>query len=235
MPVQTKKRIVLGLMLLIAAVFGLVFWFVGRPMVEFVSQPELFRQWVDQRGLWGNLAFLGMTVLQVVVAFVPGEPLELAAGYAFGFWEGTLLCVLGILIGSSAVFFTVRRFGRTAVELFFPAEKIDSLRFLQNKKRLLGLTFLLFFIPGTPKDLLTYFVGLTPIKPLYFLLIACLARLPSVITSTLSGHAFGDKDYLFAVILLACTVAISLLGMLIYRKITAYRRRKQEEEERPKE
>ena len=227
--VKTKKYIVLTLTLLIIAVFGLVFWFVGRPMVQFVSQPELFRQWVAQHGIWGALAFVGMTVLQIVVAFVPGEPLELAAGYAFGFWQGTFLCTLGILIGSSVVFFTVRRFGRAAVELFFPAEKIDSLRFLQNKKRLLWLTFLLFFIPGTPKDLLTYFVGLTPIKPAHFLLIACLARLPSVITSTLSGHAFGDRDYLFAVILLTATVTVSLLGMLIYRKITLRRQFKQED------
>ena len=120
--VKTKKYIVLTLTLLIIAVFGLVFWFVGRPMVQFVSQPELFRQWVAQHGIWGALAFVGMTVLQIVVAFVPGEPLELAAGYAFGFWQGTFLCTLGILIGSSVVFFTVRRFGRAAVELFFPAE-----------------------------------------------------------------------------------------------------------------
>ena len=80
-----------------------VSWFVGRPLIRFVRQPEQFRAWVQGHGLLGQLAFLGMTVLQIVIAIIPGEPLELGAGYAFGFWRGTLLCEIGILLGGLLV------------------------------------------------------------------------------------------------------------------------------------
>ena len=123
-----------------------VSWFVGRPLIRFVRQPEQFRAWVQGHGLLGQLAFLGMTVLQIVIAIIPGEPLELGAGYAFGFWRGTLLCEIGILLGGLLVFLFVKRFGVKAVEVFFPREKIESLRFLHNEKRLALWVFILFFI-----------------------------------------------------------------------------------------
>ena len=71
-----------------------IFWFIGRPMLKFVSAPEQFRAWVDGHGIWGRIAFIGMMALQIVVAVIPGEPLEIGAGYAFGIWEGTARTLL---------------------------------------------------------------------------------------------------------------------------------------------
>ena len=166
-------------------------WVIGRPMIRLARTPELFRAWVDTHGLWGRLLFVGMVVLQVVIAIIPGEPLEIGAGYAFGFWEGTLLCVLGITIGSVLVFALVRRFGVRLVEVFFPKNKIRSLRFLRDNRRRDLLIFLVMFIPGTPKDLLSYFVGLTEIRFSRWVWIAMLARIPSIVTSTAGGAAVG--------------------------------------------
>ena len=70
--------------------------------------------------------------LQVLVAVIPGEPLEISGGYAFGAVQGTVLCMLGAFLGGVVVFAFVRRFGRELVEVFFPKEKIESLRFLQS-------------------------------------------------------------------------------------------------------
>ena len=93
---QRKKRAVALVCLGLFVAFSLaVCWFVGKPMLQFVSQPEQFRAWVDSHGFWGRLAFLGMVAFQVIIAIVPGEPLEIGAGYAFGAVEGTLLCILG--------------------------------------------------------------------------------------------------------------------------------------------
>ena len=161
---ERHKRLLAGLSFLIfILLFLTVAWFIGRPMVRFVQKPELFREWVDAHGICGNLAFLGMMFLQVVIAVIPGEPLEIGAGYAFGFWEGTLLCMLGIFLGSAVVFLLVRRFGTHLVEVFFDKEKIRSLKFLQESKKRDLLIFFVMFIPGTPKDLLSYFAGLTDI------------------------------------------------------------------------
>ena len=197
-----------------------VFYFIGRPMLAFVSEPEKFRMWVEQKALLGKAAFVGMMALQVIIAIIPGEPLEIGAGYAFGIWEGTLLCLIGQVIGSIVVFLFVKYIGIRAVEAFFSKEKIQSLKFLQHHDQLDLLVFLLFFIPGTPKDILTYFVGLTPMKLTTFLLITFFARIPSVITSTIGGDAIGLQKYQFAVIVFAVTLVISGIGILIYRKIT---------------
>ena len=221
---ERQKKIMAIIFFLAFLVFcGLVTWFVGRPIINFVSEPEKFRNWVDSHGILGEIAFIGMMFFQVVVAFVPGEPLEIGAGYAFGAIEGTILCVIAITLGSILVFLLVRTFGVKFVEIFFSREKIKSLRFLRNKKSRNIITFLVFFLPGTPKDLLTYFVGLTDIKISHFILLTSIARLPSVITSTVGGNALGGKEYLFAIIVFSATLVLSGIGWLIYNFIAKKR------------
>ena len=197
-----------------------LFFLIGRPMLRFAGNTAHFRAWVDANGVWGRLAFVGMMMAQIVIAFIPGEPLEIAAGYAFGVVEGTLLCMLGAMLGGIAVFLFVRRFGTRLVEVFFPLEKINELRFLKNRKQRDLLVGILFFIPGTPKDVITYCVGLTDMPLLTWLLITTFARIPSIVTSTIGGNAIGLKNYEFAVIVFAATLLISLIGMLIYRNIS---------------
>ena len=188
-------------------------------MIQFVSDPQKFRDWVDGSGLWGRIAFVLMMMFQVIIAFVPGEPLEIGAGYAFGAVEGTILCVIGITLGSLLVFALVRKFGIKLVEVFFTFEKIKSAKFLQNQKKLEIITYLMFLLPGTPKDLLTYILGLTKIQNRRFVLIASLARLPSVVTSTIGGSLLGTEKYMFAIIVFVITAVISLIGWLLYNYI----------------
>jgi uncharacterized membrane protein YdjX (TVP38/TMEM64 family) len=196
-----------------------VCFFIGRPMLRFVSEPEKFRLWVEGHGIWGVLAYVGMMVLQVVVAIIPGEPLEIGGGYAFGAVKGTLLCLLGAAIGSMLVFLFVRRFGRTAVEVFFPKEKIDRLKFLKESPKRNLIFFLIYTVPGTPKDLLSYFAGLTDMKLSYWLLLCTLGRIPSVLTSTIGGDALGVGNYTFAAITFAVTLVLAGGGVLVYRTI----------------
>ena len=218
-----KKKIYL-IAIIVALVFvGVVGYLVGKPMIEFVREPERFRAWVDSSGLWGRVAFVGMVVFQLIIAIIPGEPLEMGAGYAFGAVEGTLLCILGCVIGSALVFLFVRRFGVKLVEVFFSREKIRSLRFLQDSRRLSLLTFIVFFIPGTPKDLLSYFIGLTDMKLGTWLLITGVARIPSIVTSTVTGDALGLQNYQFALIAFGATLLLSLGGILVYRRLSARR------------
>ncbi|NCB30389.1 MAG: TVP38/TMEM64 family protein [Clostridia bacterium] len=219
---QREKRfwsaLAIGIFLAVSIVLFLV---VGRPMLRFMQNPAGFRTWVNGHGAWGRVAFVGMMFFQVVVAFIPGEPLEIAAGYAFGFWEGTLLCLIGAFLGSLVVFLFVRNWGIRVVEVFFPREKILSLKFLRDKKKRDALTFILFIIPGTPKDILTYCAGLTDMPLGTWLLIGTVARLPSVVTSTVGGNALGIQEYWFAILTFGITLAISLFGWLLYRRISA--------------
>ena len=218
-----KKKIYLFAIIVALIFIAAVGYLVGKPMVEFVREPERFRAWVDSSGFVSRVIFVGMVVFQLVIALIPGEPLEMGAGYAFGAVEGTILCIIGCVIGSALVFLFVRRFGVKLVEVFFPREKIRSLRFLQDSRRLNLLTFIVFFIPGTPKDLLSYFIGLTDMKLGTWLFITAVARIPSIVTSTVTGDALGLKDYQFALIAFGATLALSLVGILVYRRLSARR------------
>ena len=218
-----KKKIYLFAIIVALIFIAAVGYLVGKPMVEFVREPERFRAWVDSSGFASRVIFVGMVVFQLIIALIPGEPLEMGAGYAFGALEGTILCIIGCVIGSALVFLFVRRFGVKLVEVFFPREKIRSLRFLQDSRRLNLLTFIVFFIPGTPKDLLSYFIGLTDMKLGTWLFITAVARIPSIVTSTVTGDALGLKDYQFALIAFGVTLALSLAGILVYRRLSARR------------
>ena len=193
--------------------------FVGGPLVKNLGDPASFRAWVDAHGAWGRVLFVLLVMLQVVVAFIPGEPFEIAAGYAFGAFWGTLLVLVGLTLGSILVFLFVRKVGVKAVEVFFPREKIDSMKCLNNEKALNATAFVLFLIPGTPKDLLTYVAGLTKIKLLPWILLTSIARIPSVVTSTIGGDAIGTQNYVFAIVVFTLTAVLSGAGLLIYRSI----------------
>ncbi len=227
---EKTKKILSLVMIALALVFaGVVTWYVGRPMVRFVEDPEQFRLWVDAHGIWSRLAFVGMVVFQVLIAVIPGEPIEIGGGYAFGFWEGTLWCVVGIGIGSVLIFALVRRFGVRLVELFFSMEKIRSLKFLQNDRRRDTIAFVIFLLPGTPKDLVSYFVGLTPMKLSTWLFISMVARLPSVVTSTAGGSALSSQNYITALVVFAVAAGLSIGGWVLYNLFMKRRQKKKEE------
>ena len=215
-----KKVIYILAIVIFLAFMGLVAWFLGRPMLALAEDPNAFRAWVDSAGLWGRLLFVGMVVLQVVVAFIPGEPIELAAGYAFGFWEGSLLTLAGFVLGSWLVFALVRRFGVKLVEVFFPQNKLNEIKFLQNPKKTRIVTLLLMLIPGTPKDMLSYFAGLTKLTTAQWLGIVIIGRLPSLVTSTITGAAAGERNYVLTAISLAVTLVITAAGIWYYRRLT---------------
>lgn len=216
-----KQQKIIGVIAIVIflAFMVLITVLIGGPLIRFAEEPQQFRAWVDEAGIWGRFAFVGMVILQVVVAFIPGEPIELVAGYAFGFWEGSILTLLGFLLGSWLVFVLVRKFGTKLVEIFFNKEKMAEIQFLKNPKKTKVLFGILMVIPGTPKDMLSYFAGLTKLTILEWLAIVAVGRIPSLVTSTLTGAAAGEKNYILSAISLAVTLIISAIGIWYYRKI----------------
>lgn len=216
MSVKQKRIIAALITVLYIAMLALIFVYIGKPFVSMLDDPGRFKDWVASHGVWGPIIFTLMTALQVFAAIIPGEPFEIAAGYAFGWFKGTALAVLGIALGQTIVFFIIQKFGRRALELFIPESKLDSVRFMQNTDNVFRLIFILFFIPGTPKDILTYFCGMCKISYSSFIITTMVARLPSVISSTVGGSAVSDGNYLFAGIVFGATALVSIAGMIIY-------------------
>lgn len=217
---RRKRRLVsLVSLILFVAVMGLLTWLFVEVLAPYTSSAEEFHAFLQTFGWTGRLILFGLQVLQVVVAFIPGEVIELGAGYAYGAVEGTLICLIGVALSSSLVFLLTKKIGIRLVEAFISREKINELRFINSEKKLKRLVFLLFFIPGTPKDVLTYFVGLTNMSLSQFLVITMVARIPSILSSTICGQMLGVENYKTAVIVYAITGLCSGLGYWIYTKI----------------
>lgn len=215
-----QKRIIalliIGFFILISVV---VLFYIGKPLLEIAKEPEKFRSWIKSFGLFSSIIYMLIVFLQVIIAIIPGEPLEIVGGYAFGFIEGTILCLIAATIGSLVVFLLVKQFGMRFVSLFFSQDKIDKIKFLRYSPKRDIIFMILFIIPGTPKDMLCYFAGLTDMKLSVWFMICFLGRIPSVITSTIGGNALGTKEYLYAIIAFGVTILISLSGLIIYNRI----------------
>lgn len=225
-----KQQKTIGIAAIVVAIIitALIIWLVGVPLVKFASQPEKFREWINDHGVGGRAAYMGMVIFQVIIAVLPGEPFEIAGGYSFGAVEGTILCIAASTIGSMLVFWLVRRYGTKLVKIFFSGEKLKTVKFLKMKEKRDLLYLIIFMLPGTPKDLLSYAAGLTDVSVPVWLLICSLGRIPSIITSTVGGDALGTKNYWFAVIVFAVTLAVSAAGLLIYNRICSHHKNKNE-------
>ena len=221
---RAKRIISLVSLFIVAALMLLATWFFIAKFAE-IRDAENFRAFVRGYGAKAVFVALGLQILQVFVALIPGEAVEIGMGYAFGALAGTLLCFLGVLIASSAVFLLVKKFGTKLIDLFYSTDKLHELHFIKkyvnDRDRLRKITFFLFFIPGTPKDVLTYLYGLTPLSLGEFLAISMIARIPSVVTSTVGGMLVHNGQYAAAAVLFVLTAAVSLAGYLGYQHHTA--------------
>lgn len=219
-----KKREWVRLILSALVLFAMVpITILAIPKVMVLTQPhtrELLQRQLESLGIGGWVAFLGIQVIQVVVAMIPGEPIEILAGILYGPLWGTLTCMLGIFIGSIIVYLLVRKLGMPIVSIFIDPEKFQNLRILQDERRFERIAFLLFFIPGTPKDLLTWAAGLIHIRPLRFFILSTIARLPSILTSTLAGTTLLSGDFSTTVLIFVVTGCISMVGLWAHKKFS---------------
>ena len=196
------------------------------PQIKELATPEgreNFKLFVDSLGFGGWLITLGIQLLQIFVAFIPGEPVELMLGYVWGPWLGTATCLLGIFIGTSVIYLFVKKLGRRFVERCVGESDITKYKFLSSRSRAQLTVFILFFIPGTPKDALTYIAPIAPIPTLSYLLITTFARIPSVVTSTILGDSIAEGNYLVAIIVFVFTALISVLGIVFGNKFVERR------------
>lgn len=176
-----------------------------------------FKNQIEDLGSEGVFIIISLMVVQIFLPILPGEPVEVLAGMSYGPIGGLIIVFVGAFFSSFIIFFLVRKFGRNFLYSFVSKDKLEKLensKWFENKKRVDAILFLLFFIPGTPKDLLVYLGGLLPIKPSKFLLISTFARFPSIISSTIAGSNMLSGNWL--TIILGYVITFSIAGIIIY-------------------
>ncbi len=187
---------------------------------------ELVCQKMESYGFWAPLIFIGLMALQIIIAFIPGGPMELVAGMLFGGLKGTLWTVLGSVLGTSVVYFMVKCFGRPLVHFFVSEEKMKRFGILDDERRLEFWVFVLFLIPGIPKDLLTYIVPLTKMRPGHFILLTNIARFPALVASVFMGDSISEGRYWLCIVIACLAAVFAFVG---YRFKTSLFNRKGEQ------
>lgn len=167
----------------------------------------------------GFLILLGLQFLQIVVAFIPGEVVQIAAGLLYGPWLGAFIILLGCVISSAFIFALVHKLGAPFVQSMVPAQYLEKFRKFEQTGKLNIIVFVLFLIPGLPKDVFTYLVPLTDMRMRSFLLLSNIGRIPGIIVSTYAADGLIDGRVTESVVIFAVAALIALLGVVFRERI----------------
>jgi uncharacterized membrane protein YdjX (TVP38/TMEM64 family) len=182
-----------------------------------LSDHEQLVESMRQSGWRGPLICIGIQFLQVVFFMVPGEITQIAAGYVFGAWLGLFYSVIGILLGSAFDFAFARAVGRPLVGKLLGQRTLQRVDEALSTNRGRSALFLLFLLPGMPKDAMSYGAGLMKIGLGEFTAISGLARLPALLFSTMIGAQLYDRDYT-SVAIIVVVGALAALGFYFFEK-----------------
>lgn len=175
---------------------------------------------MDDAGFGGVLLLEALQLLQIIVAFIPGEVVQLAAGAIYGPWIGGLIILVGCIISSAIVFLLVRKLGAPFVHDMVPKKYILKLEEFEHSKKFNLIVFILFLIPGLPKDLFTYVVPLTDMRFREFMLVTNIARIPGIILSTYAANGLINGDIWQSVAIFLALAIVSGVALIVFNRIT---------------
>ena len=174
---------------------------------------------VRNAGPLGVLMLLGIQFLQIVVAFIPGEVVQLAAGLMYGPVGGAAIVLLGCVISSSVIFLLVHKLGAPFVQGMVSTEHMEKFKKFEETGRLDIVVFVLFLIPGLPKDVFTYLVPLTDMPYKRFIALTTIGRIPGVVASTYAAAGFADGQIVGPIIVLSILAILAIIAIVFRGKI----------------
>ena len=215
----------------ILKVFLLLAIIIGVPLYLFLCQRDFLATFSDldkvkdmaaQYKKEGVLIYIALQILQVVISIIPGQPLQITAGFMFGFFWALLFSLIGACLGTIITYHLGKWLGQDALHMFFGQERIARFVGQMNSKKAVTVVFLIYLVPGLPKDILSYAAGISDMKGRPFLLFSMVGRCPGMIASLLIGKEIYDGQYGGAIIVAAVAVFAFLLGVLFRKKLMAW-------------
>lgn len=199
-----------------------VIMFLLWPYIHEVFEPGGLSRVIDDArnaGPLGFLILLAMQFMQIVVAFIPGEVVQMAAGMMYGPWLGAAVILLGCIISSAFVFAVVHRLGAPFVQDMVPTKYLDKFRAFEESGKLSIVVFILFLIPAMPKDTFTYLVPLTNMRMRDFLILSNVGRIPGIVISTYAANGLVDGNITQSIIIFAVVAVIAIVAIIFRDKI----------------
>ena len=214
---------------------GLVGYCAWLVLTDAPAYQFLVHLYVDKRFLkqtlreWGVLApviFIGLQALQVIIAPIPGELTGILGGYLFGEWLGLFYSTIGLTVGSVAAFAVGRWLGAHYVQRLVSPDTWRKMGFIVEAEGAI-LCFIIFLIPGLPKDMTCYLFGLSPMPFWIFALVSTLGRIPGTWILSAQGAHTASGDYVEVILLTAVVVAVALPLYYYRNRLVEWFRRKQ--------
>ncbi len=171
---------------------------------------EFFETYKDE----SVFIYLVCQIVQIVICVIPGQIFQMAAGYLYGFFLGTIYSIIGAMLGTTITFLLARFLGKDALHLFFGEEKIESIVKKLNSRNAYLAVFFIFFIPGIPKDLACYAAGASEMKLKLFVIISVIGRTPAMCGSILFGVLYKSQNYTLMWIFGAFVILICIVSFL---------------------
>lgn len=186
-----------------------------REIIRFFSNKEKVAALVASFGSYAPLTFIGLQILQVLFAPIPGELTGFIGGYLFGIGLGFTYSTIGLTCGSLFAFLIARRLGMPFVRRFVGQELMGKFDYLMEHQGAF-FSFIFFLIPGLPKDYFCYLLGLSPMHVLTFFIISTIGRIPGTLLLCLQGQAVRSENYRGFFVILGIALFFIVL-MIIYR------------------
>jgi len=229
-----RNHVWIRLLILLLLVGGLTLLFYETGLIHFFLNKKRVLAFLDSLGPWAFAGFIALQVFQVVAAPIPGEVTGILGGFLYGPFLGVLLSTIGLTLGSLLAFTLARAFGRPFVDKFVAKSTMDRFDYLLHHKGAF-LVFLLFLIPGFPKDYLCYILGLGHMGLKEFLVISTVGRFLGTALLTWQGHLARERNYLALGIVIGASLLVVLLVLLLRPRIEAYIRRQHRQQQPPRD
>ena len=192
------------------------------PTLSIVFEPggvETLIELITSQGPLGVLILLGMQLLQIIVAFIPGEVVQIAAGMMYGPLWGSVVILVSCVLSSMVVYELVHKLGAPFVRSMVGEKQLLKFRQFELSGKFGVTVFILFLIPGFPKDVLTYIVPLSDMNLRTFLLLSTIGRTPGVIISTYAAAGLADGNIVTSVIIFVVAALIAIIVLLLRNRI----------------
>ncbi len=221
---RSRRQLIVRICLLLAFITIIAytaFKYSGE-ILYMITNPNDFKNMLSSYGASGIAVFIGIQVIQVIIAALPGDLTQIAGGYIYGTFWGSIYSIIGITLGSVTVFYLSRLLGYSIINIFAPKEMLEKFKFLINSPRSGAVMFILFLIPGMPKDFLSYLAGMTPVRPTVFFLISSAARIPALVASTYIGTNLQHGNYSVAAVVSVIACILLVIGFFTKDRILAF-------------